>query len=136
MCVLATLGLGSLDRLVEKNGSRVDPLKRTAAARRAAGKFDVLTGAAREQEQSLQILYRQGYYDTIVPPVIQRNILANPGWYRSTPCQSRRSRQGGEALLNFQTMVADLTGLPLANSSLLDERPAAIWSDGDVPFRS
>jgi len=126
--MLAVLGYRSLDELVDatipanirlKTPLRLDPPKSPQHA------LQELRQLA-QKNQIFRSFIGMGYYGCIVPPVIQRNILENPGWYTQyTPYQAEIAQGRLEALLNFQTMVADLTGLPLANASLLDEATAA-----------
>ena len=125
--MLKALGYPSLDALVN---AAVPPqirrgdLNLPAAAGESAALAELRGMAA--QNQVFRSLIGMGYCDTLVPGVIQRNIFENPGWYTAyTPYQSEISQGRLEALLNFQTMICDLTGLEIANASMLDEGTAA-----------
>src|SRR5262245_38774191 len=126
--MLATLGLASLDALVDATvpeGIRLRRPLRLPEARSEHAAIEDLRELAR-RNQVFRSFIGMGYHDCVTPPVIQRNILENPGWYTAyTPYQAEIAQGRLEALLNFQTMVADLTGLPLAGASLLDEATAA-----------
>jgi glycine dehydrogenase len=126
--MLETLGYGSLDELIDATIPASIRMKRPLALGPERSEHDLLrelrTLASRNQV--LRSFIGMGYHDCIVPPVVQRNVLENPGWYTQyTPYQAEIAQGRLEALLNFQTVVIDLTGLPIANASLLDEGTAA-----------
>jgi len=126
--MLATLGYDSLDALIDATVPAGIRLKQPLALGSPRGQRELLAELRRvaSKNQIFRSLIGMGWYGCIVPPVIQRNILENPGWYTQyTPYQAEIAQGRLEALLNFQTMVADLTGLPVANASLLDEATAA-----------
>ena len=125
--MLATLGLSSLEQLIDQVVPEAirqreelnlpAPLTEEQALRRMRQIMD--------RNKVLRSFIGLGYHDTFTPPVIQRNILENPGWYTAyTPYQPEISQGRLEALLNFQTLICDLTGLDVANASLLDEGTA------------
>jgi glycine dehydrogenase len=126
--MLKVIGLDSLDQLIEQTVPKSIRLKRPLKTGKPRAEHELLTElkAIASKNKVHRSLIGQGYHDTITPPVILRNILENPGWYTAyTPYQAEIAQGRLEALLNFQTMVSDLTGLPVANSSLLDEGTAA-----------
>ena len=125
--MLSAIGVDSLDELIDQTvpaGLRqVEPLTWEPLTEGAV--LDELRRMATKNKVRTSMI-GQGYYGTITPPAIQRNILENPAWYTSyTPYQPEISQGRLEALLNFQTMISDLTGLEIANASLLDEATAA-----------
>ncbi len=126
--MLGLLGYRSLDELAAATVPTSIRLKQPLDLGRPRGEHELIR-ALREiasRNQVFKSFIGMGYHGTITPPVIQRNILENPGWYTQyTPYQAEIAQGRLEALLNFQTMVADLTGLPLAGASLLDEATAA-----------
>jgi glycine dehydrogenase len=126
--MLNSLGLKSLEELAEKTIPARIRTGRELQLPAARGEIEALNDlkAIASRNKVFRSFIGMGYYDCITPPVIQRNILENPGWYTQyTPYQAEISQGRLEALLNFQTTVADLTGLPIANASLLDEATAA-----------
>jgi glycine dehydrogenase len=126
--MLATIGVGSLDELIDKTVPASIRSKGALAVPDAVSEAQYLRDlkAVSMKNQVFRNFIGQGYYDTITPSVILRNVFENPGWYTQyTPYQAEISQGRLESLLNYQTMVADLTGLPLANASLLDEATAA-----------
>ncbi|OGX86569.1 glycine dehydrogenase (aminomethyl-transferring) [Hymenobacter lapidarius] len=126
--MLHAIGVSSIEQLIDETVPPAIRLKRpldlpTALSERAfLAKFKQIAS----QNQVFKTYIGLGYHDTTLPPVIQRNILENPGWYTAyTPYQAEIAQGRLEALINYQTMVIDLTGLEIANASLLDEGTAA-----------
>src|SRR2546426_925482 len=126
--MLGTLGYDSLDAFIDAVVPDDIRLRRPLAlppGRTEREVLQALRGLA-AQNQLYRSYIGMGYHHSFTPQVIQRNIVENPGWYTAyTPYQPEIAQGRLEALLNFQTMVADLTALPIANASLLDEATAA-----------
>ena len=126
--MLRELGFENLDSLVEAAVPRNIRLNRELNLPEAKSEMDALAElrAISKRNKLARSFIGTGYSDCITPPVIQRNILENPGWYTAyTPYQAELAQGRLEALLNFQTMITDLTGLEIANASLLDEATSA-----------
>jgi glycine dehydrogenase len=126
--MLALLRVDSLSALIEETVPAAIRRHRPLALPAARGEHETLRDLRElaSHNQVFRSFLGMGYHDCITPGVIQRGILDNPGWYTQyTPYQAEIAQGRLEALLTFQTMVADLTGLPLANASLLDEATAA-----------
>ncbi|WLQ04839.1 aminomethyl-transferring glycine dehydrogenase [Arthrobacter oryzae] len=125
--MLKSVGYDSVDSLVDTavpNDIRQDVALRLQDALSEVEVLGELRKLAAKNKTAVQMI-GQGYYDTVTPPVIRRNVLESPAWYTAyTPYQPEISQGRLEALLNFQTMVQDLVGLPIANASLLDEATA------------
>ncbi|MBY8853083.1 glycine dehydrogenase (aminomethyl-transferring), partial [Saccharothrix sp. MB29] len=127
--ILDVIGVGSLEELAQRavpdsirEHDLVLDLPAPATETEALAELRELASRNRPMTQMIGL----GYYGTTTPPVILRNVLESPAWYTAyTPYQPEISQGRLEALLNFQTMVGDLTGLPLANASMLDESTAA-----------
>ena len=126
--MLGALGLASLDALIQATIPDDIRLNKPLNLHSQQTEHEVLNKLKELAQQNcvFRSFIGMGYYDCYTPHVILRNILENPAWYTQyTPYQAEIAQGRLETLLNFQTMVADLTGLPLANSSLLDEGTAA-----------
>ena len=126
--MLALIKANSLDQLIEETIPADIRLRKKLDIPIAKTEYDYLKSLRliADQNKVFKTYIGLGYHNTITPSVIARNIFHNPGWYTQyTPYQAEIAQGRLEALLNFQTMVSDLTGLPIANASLLDEGTAA-----------
>src|SRR4029077_11135467 len=126
--MLCEVGFEDLDSLVQAAVPRNIQLDRDLNLPKAKSEMDALAElrAISKKNKIARSFIGCGYSDCVTPPVIQRNILENPGWYTAyTPYQAELAQGRLEGLLNFQTMITDLTALEIANASLLDEATAA-----------
>lgn len=126
--MLKTVGVSSIDELIDQTVPQNIRLKKPMDLPAAKSEFEYLNNLKQvaSKNKVFKSYIGQGYYGTITPGVIQRNVLENPGWYTQyTPYQAEIAQGRLQALLNFQTMVLDLTGMQIANASLLDEGTAA-----------
>lgn len=126
--MLSTIGESSLESLVSKTVPSSIRMNQQLSIPPSMSEYEYLQHIKEIslKNKVFRTYIGQGYYDTITPSVILRNVFENPGWYTQyTPYQAEISQGRLESLLNFQTMVSDLTGLPIANASLLDEGTAA-----------
>ncbi len=126
--MLKTIGMDTMDELISKTVPSSIRLKKPLKLPVAQTEFEYLDELKKiaSKNKVFKSYIGQGYYNTITPGVILRNVFENPGWYTQyTPYQAEISQGRLESLLNYQTMVCDLTGLELANASLLDEATAA-----------
>ncbi len=126
--MLKLLNVSTLDELVAQTVPDAIRLKKPLNLPSAQSEFEYLSDLkiAAQKNRLMRNFIGMGYYGTITPSVIARNVFHNPGWYTQyTPYQAEIAQGRLESLLNFQTMVTDMTGLPIANGSLLDEATAA-----------
>lgn len=126
--MLQVIGVNTLDELIDKTIPKNIRLDGDLNINAPLSEFDYLSNLKRTASKNkvFKSYIGQGYYDTITPSPILRNLFENPGWYTQyTPYQAEIAQGRLESLLNFQTMVSDLTALPIANASLLDEGTAA-----------
>lgn len=126
--MLGKIGVSSLDELIDQTIPKSIRLGKplNMAKGLSEDEYQTVIGNIAAKNKVYKSFIGMGYYGTVLPPVIQRNILENPNWYTSyTPYQAEISQGRLEALLNFQTVVSDLTGMEIANASLLDEATSA-----------
>ncbi len=126
--MIKKIGISSVDNLIDETVPQAIRLKEKLNLPKGLNEYEYLNHlkSLGSKNKIYKTYIGMGYYNTITPGVIQRNILENPGWYTAyTPYQAEISQGRLEALLNYQTVISDLTGLELANASLLDEATAA-----------